>query len=146
MARDPFEMEAGGFVTDYLATTTNVAFVTGQFNFQATFTNKYDTPVAKDDGTLSIDRSGKTKGYAIPTEYLPVFGANGQVSADFDPMSLGLPDGIFGQLVIIANGSENAGEFQGKALQVALAQEDPTVKASVTQALAETRLWAALRA
>jgi hypothetical protein len=239
MARDPFDLEAGGFTTDYTATTTMVVFANGQFNFQATFTNRYDTPVTKDDGTLSLERpefvtigsndewqplqegaafghvskdpdrrvrsnsgygrliervlelvgrdalieqgrtdpycsafweglhfhwetegegkdysfkdkdtgetkSGKTKGYTIPTEYLGA--ANGAVVEDFDPTSLGLPETVLGQLVTIAAESASPGEFQGKALQVALTQEDPTHKQAMTAALAESRLWAALRA
>lgn len=240
MPRDPFDMEAGGFTSDYNATISAVNFAEGKYGFQATFTCKYDQPIAKDDGTLSVDRpefvsiggndqwraidngagfvsadgdldkrvrvnsgfgrwlervlelvgkdqlvaegrdapytesfwkglrfhfetegegkdysfkdkdtgeqkTGKTKGYTIPTEYLGASAAtNGHVE-EFDVNSLELPENVLGQLVSAADAADSAQEFQSKALSVALGQEDPVVKGKVTAALAEPRLYAALR-
>lgn len=244
MPRDPFEMEAGGNAADYIGTVTKVVFADGDYNFQATFTNKYDEPRPKDDGTLSVERpefvtiggkgqwvpidggtgfiaasgdvdarirdnsgfgrllgrvfelvgkenlkaegrthpyteafwlglrfhwetegagesytlkdkdtgekkSGKTKGYAIPTEYLGSAGAaasNGHVAEPFDVASLNLPDVALSELRLLAQEPVMTfPEWQGAALKVVTAIEDPIVKRDATIAMSGPGLYEALR-
>lgn len=56
MVRDPFEFD-DYFTQDYVATVEKVEFVVSDFgNLQAVFTNRYDEPIAGNDGQMRTDR------------------------------------------------------------------------------------------
>jgi hypothetical protein len=53
---DPFSFSGAGFTEDYTGTVVSVEFAPGQYNFQATITNRYDEPVVGDDGEVRTER------------------------------------------------------------------------------------------